>query len=231
MSQIMSETTIPAQEQFSYRPVPATAPVAFVLGLVSLLALLTEMILPLTIIGAVIGFLAVRRIRDFPNEYSGLWLAQSGMVLCVALIPSSIALRAYAYTTEVPEGYKRLSFKRDISSKGFIFDRGRNAFHPDVKALGDQSVFLKGYMLVKQQTDSVPEFLLCLDSGDCCFGGQPAVTDMIHIVATEDVAEFEYTTGMVYVAGKLKLLVPNPNGTQPAYRIEPTHFGPAKTIY
>ena len=54
MSQTLNQTSRPVNEEFSYRPVPPIAPVALVIGFVSLLALLTEFILPLTIAGALI---------------------------------------------------------------------------------------------------------------------------------------------------------------------------------
>ena len=231
MSQTLNESSPQVGGDFSYRPVPPMAPVAFVIGLVSVLSLLTEFILPLTVTGIVIGMIAVKRIRRFPNEYSGLWLAQGGLCLCVILVPSSIAVHAYTFMNEVPEGYRRLSFNRDIARKGFIFDRGISRFHPDVEQLADQEVFIKGYMLVKQQRQNIPEFVLCLDSGDCCFGGQPAVTDMIRIKAPDESEGFQYHPGMVFVAGTLKLLVPNPSGPKAAYQIDASHFGPAKTVY
>lgn len=231
MSQTLNPTARPVNEEFSYRPVPPTAPAALVIGLVSLLSLLTEFILPLTLAGVLIGFLAVRRIRKFPTEYSGLWIAQSGLALCVILIPTSIAIHTHTYLTEVPEGYKRLNFNQDISKKGFVFDQGRHKFDPDVEKLGDQKVFVKGYMLVQGQVETVNEFLLCRDSGDCCLGGKPAATDMIYVKVPEGGVPFQYSQGMVFVAGTFKLLTPNPVGAQPAYAIEPTHFGPAKTFY
>jgi len=226
-----NQTSHPLDEGFSYRPMPPTAPVSLVIGLVSLLALLTEFILPLTLAGVLVGFLAVKRIRRFPNEYSGLWIAQTGLVLCIGLIPASIAIHTHTYMTEVPEGYRRLHFNEDISKKEFIFDQGRNAFHPDVKELGEQKIFIKGYMLPDKRTEGIREFILCRDSGDCCFGGQPAVTDMIMIRAPEDGEPFEYHPGMVFVAGTFKLLVPNSEGATAAYKIEATHFGPARTFY
>lgn len=231
MSQTMNQTSPRVEEGFSYRPVPPTAPVTLVIGLVSLLALLTEFILPLTLVGVLVGLLAVKRIRRFPNEYSGLWIAQSGLALCVALIPASIAIHTHTYMTEVPEGFQRLNFNQDISKKGFVFDQGRNSFHPDVARLGDQKVFIKGYMLVQKDAQSVNEFLLCRDSGDCCLGGQPDVTDMIHVRVAEGGEPFKYHPGMVFVAGKFKLLSANPVGAKAAYQIEPAQFGQAKTLY
>jgi hypothetical protein len=227
----MNQTSPRVDEGFSYRPVPPTAPVTLVIGLVSLLALLTEFILPLTLVGVFVGFLAVRRIRRFPNEYSGLWIAQTGLALCVCLVPASMAIHTHTYMTEVPEGHRRLSFYQDISLKEFIFNQGKDSFHPDVAELGDQKVFIKGYMLVQKKTEDVKEFLLCRDSGDCCLGGTPKVTDMIYIKVPEGEKPFKYHPGMVFVAGTFKLLTPNPTGTDPAYQIEPAQFGPARTYY
>ena len=231
MSQTMNQTSPQTDTGFSYRPVPPTAPVTLVIGLVSLLTLLTEFILPLTLVGVFVGFLAVRRIRRFPNEYSGLWIAQAGLALCVCVIPASIAIHTHTYMTEVPEGYQRLNFYQDISLKGFVFNQGKDSFHPDVAALGDQKVFIKGYMLVQQGALEVDEFLLCRDSGDCCLGGQPKVTDMIYVKMPEGGTPFKYHPGMVFVAGTFKLLTPNPAGANPAYAIEPAQFGLARTYY
>jgi uncharacterized membrane protein len=232
MSGTIEARPIETMNEFSYKPVPPLAPVSLVIGLISFAALVTELILPLTIIGIVIGLITLRQIRGASDVYSGGWIARAGLALCVGCLFSGVAVHTYAYTHEVPDGYTRLSFTRDISKPGFVFRDGRNDFPEEIKALDGSKVFLKGYMYPTNQYVGLQEFILCKDSGDCCFGGNPEITDMIQVTIPKGGTPVNFYPGLVSIAGTLKLHDPNRAGElNPCYEIEATHADIAKSMY
>jgi hypothetical protein len=225
-------TMAPAGNEFNYRPTPPTALVALITGLLSLLALLTPLALPLPVIGIVLSLLALRTIRRANGEFSGKAIGQIGLVLCVASLTGGLSWHSYAYATEVPEGYLRISFKQDISRKGFVFKDGVNAYHQDVQALDGQKVFLKGYMYPDGRIEGIRNFIFCRDSGDCCFGGSPELTDMIEVIVAENAQPATFTPGLVAVAGTLKLRDLRRAGEMnPTYEVIADHVGLAKSMY
>ncbi len=102
--------------------------------------------MPFALFGIVLGILAKRQISRSDGAFSGNWLVRGGLVLCALCLCGGSAFHAYVYATEVPEGYKRVSFVTDISKKGFSEIDGRKDFHPEVKPLDGKKLFLKGYM-------------------------------------------------------------------------------------
>ena len=50
-----------------------------------------------------------------------------------------------------------------------------------MKALDGQRIFIKGYMYPTKELEGLNSFLLVKDTGQCCFGGNPAITDMIMV--------------------------------------------------
>ena len=54
-----------------------------------------------------------------------MWLAVTGLVLSFALFVTTGGMWAYGYQTEVPQGFRRLNFMADISSKGFVLAKGK----------------------------------------------------------------------------------------------------------
>jgi len=232
VEQMPSQTSGPTNE-FDYRPMPPLAAVTAVLGFFSLGALITEFALPFAVFGIVLGLLATRQIARSNGEYSGTWLVRIGLVLCVLCLFGGSAYHAIVYATEVPEGYTRVSFVYDIARKDFIFKDERQDFHPDVKALDGQQVFLKGYMYPDERLDGIRQFILCKDSGECCFGGKPALTDMIFIDIPEGTPAAKYYDGLVAVAGKFQVApdLRRAGELKPAYKIEASHFGVARKLY
>jgi hypothetical protein len=219
--------------EFDYRPLPPLAAVTGVLGVISILAVVTEFALPFAILGIVLGILAKRQISRSNGEYSGIWLVRGGLVLCAVCLCGGSAFHAYVYATEVPEGYERVSFVVDISKKDFIEIEGKPDFHPDVKALDGKQLFLKGYMYPDGRAEGLRQFILCKDSGECCFGGKPALTDMIFINIPDGVPPARYYEGLVAVAGDF-LIAPDlrrAGELKPAYRIDASHFELARKLY
>ena len=164
-----------------YRALSSAAVVAFVLGLVSLIALLFASMLVIPAAGLILGTLAIRKIRRYPNELTGIPLAFLGAVMSGLLLVSGSVLHAVVYVTEVPTGYERISFFQLRSEK-----RSRDIPPSSVKELDGKRVFVKGY--VHPSVDGlgpVNEFVLVGDMKTCCFGGQPRLTEMINVMLSD----------------------------------------------
>ena len=220
-------------DEFDYRPVPTTAIVSMVLAALSLLSFVTTLALILTPFGIVVGYLAFRTITRSRGEYSGKKIAVCGTTLSALCMIGGIGFHYYNYLHEVPEGFQRISFNGQIAKKKFIFEDGETKIHPDVEKLNGEKIFLKGYMYPMQQKTGLTAFVLVKDNQQCCFGGQPAVTDMIEIHMQEGRTAKDFR-GLTSVAGVFR--VAQSEGIQqnlnPVYRIDAFHFSaPARTSF
>ncbi len=224
--------SIPREEnEFDYRPVAVLAPVSLFLGLASSLILFGLIGAAVCILGIVTGSICLWQIRRSCGELGGRTLGRIGLGLSVLFLVSGSALHAYTFATEVPEGYQRVSFNNDIAKKGFVVQNGVAGLHPDVQQLEEKKVFLKGYMYPTGEEEGITAFILCKDNLECCFGGQPKLTDMI-LVELQDGQTIDYTQSLVAVAGVFRT---NPAsgvaGQNPVYQIDGVQAGRAKTSF
>ncbi|MDX1969265.1 MAG: hypothetical protein SFV23_18960 [Planctomycetaceae bacterium] len=197
----------------------------------SVMAFAWDVFVPVPLIGTVLAFIAWRQVAGSQGTYSGGVVAKATLVILPVTFLSALGFYAYSFATEIPPGYRRVSFATDISKKGFITDQGRTSVHPDVEALTQEPVFLKGYMYQTKQTENLSGFVLCKDSGDCCFGGQPKVTDMIFIEMQAG-QKVDFRSGLVAVAGNLKVSpTVDQTGLNAVYKLECDFFSGAKTSY
>ena len=219
----MQDTVVPQDlrsNEFDYRPMPVLVPISLALAVVSSSALLGIVGVFIAILAAILSISALVVIARADGMYSGRIMAIIALVLSGLFGSLGIASQIYAFKTEVPEGYRRVSFARDISAKGFPIQEGQPTLHPDVAALIDKKIFLKGYMYPQAQKKGLHQFLLLKDTGECCFGGQPKPTDMI-LVKMQNENGANYRTGRVAVAGTLRLTKDRtPEGLQPIYALE-----------
>ncbi|TXT38087.1 MAG: hypothetical protein FD138_478 [Planctomycetota bacterium] len=221
----------PGFEDFGYKPIPPLAPVSALLGIVALSGLLSPLGLVFALFGLVLGFVALRQIQRAEGGLGGGKLAKLGLTTSAMLLVGGTALHIYWYKTEVPEGYQRVSFGADISKKGFVVEDGEGKAHPDIAALQDKPLFLKGFMYPDGQPDGITSFILCRDNGQCCFGGQPKLTDMIKVKMPKGMTA-RFDANMVSVAGTFRLRDLRKAGNlEPAFELDATHFSPAKTSY
>jgi len=218
--------------EFNYRPVPVLAPVSFFLGLLSALGFLGILVVPIGLVGVVVSLVCILRLRKFQGEYGGMWLAVSGLLMSFVCFTTSAGLWAYGYRTEVPEGFRRLNFMSDLSSKGFIVDKGKQDFNPDVKVLDGKKAFIKGYMYPTKQMQGITTFLLVKDNAQCCFGGNPAMQDMI-LVNLEPGKSVNFRQGILMSVGGTFHCQPTrgPAGLSPVYTIDGNLVESARTIF
>jgi hypothetical protein len=221
----------PEQDEFSYRPVPPLVPISAAMVFLSITAFMWDVFIAVPIIGTVLAVLAWRKIARSNGDYSGGTVAAALAFLLPTIAVGAAAFHVVSFLTELPPGYQRVSFATDISQKGFVVEDGQPAVHPDVQKIAGNEVFLKGFMYPTKQMEDITSFVLCKDSGDCCFGGQPKQTDMIYI-EMEPGRRVHYRAGLVAVAGKFEATPTlDPTGLNPVYKLTCEYFAPAKTSY
>ena len=208
--------------KFNYRPIPILAPVTLFLGLFSFLGLLSIIGLGVGLFGTIFGVACLVQIHRSKNELGGKIMTRIGFALSLVFLISGSSRHAYIIAVEVPEGYRRVSFYQDISIKGLLTEKGQTSIHPDVMPLDGEKIFLKGFMFPTQQIAGITSFVLVKDNKECCFGGNPKLTDMI-LVRLQDGLKTTYSTKMVSVAGGFRI---NSStgfaGLSPVYTLEAT---------
>jgi hypothetical protein len=168
------------------------------LAVLSIPALLFSTLLALPIAGIILGLVAIRSIKRYPEEWSGLRVAHAGVISCMVVAVAGAALHITEYVTEVPEGYERISFYELQPDK----DRPDLPVPPKALELDGKRVFVKGFVYPDGQQSNITRFVLVPDRGTCCFGGQPKLTDMIEVSIVSD-DRLRYSLQMRKLAGTL----------------------------
>jgi hypothetical protein len=191
------------RDEFSYRPIPILAPITLVIGLCSFIGLAWAECLAVPLVGMILGVMTFTKIRRSSGEYGGLKLTIAGLFLSTVLFVAGTSLHAYTYATEVPEGYERLDF-RWLAQQKPIEEDGRLRIAQEAKEIDGQKVFIKGYMYPENKTTGISKFVLCKDTGQCCFGGEPALTDMVSVEFVNDTRATFRQLQLVSVAGTFR---------------------------
>lgn len=220
------------QDQFQYRPMPALVAVSLGFTCLSLLSLMSELLLVVPLVGVLIAFIAYYQISRSHGDLAGGPIALTTLGIMLAMFVGFGAMHLHSYTSEVPEGASRVSFVSDIAAKGFQVVGQQRTVHPDVAKLAGQTIYLKGYMYPFRETKGLKSFVLCKDSGECCFGGQPQPTDMILVNMVGDGTADYHDKRLVGVAGTFRVEPTyDASGLQPVYQLDCNFFAPAKTWY
>jgi hypothetical protein len=233
MSQSVSQTIEPAAsasfeaspaDDFSYRPVPPLAPISLFLGICSLAGFAGIPCLAIGFVGGVIGMIALWQIRRATGELGGTVVAALGVVLSSGLFVAASGYHAYSYVTELPEGHQRVNFT-ELSKHEPIFSEGKLHVDPEVAALDGQPIYIKGYMYPTRQQTGISEFVMVKDTGQCCFGGQPKLTDMIVVKFEDGLTVDHREQQLVGVGGIFRVRAGVQSGVLTAiYTLEGTHF-------
>jgi hypothetical protein len=202
------------EDDLQYKALHTGALIAFVLGLLSVCVVITAansleymlMVVPIPVAGMFFALRALGKIRENPDQYTGLGLAKAGLTLSVAFLVAGVAYGGYVYATEVPDGYQRVSF---IGMKpDEIQERGGVVVPPEIAALEGQKVFIKGY--IRPDSITVPRgidrFLLVRDNNQCCFGDLSKIKyyDQIDVAMTGD-NRVDYSQGVIRIGGILHI--------------------------
>jgi len=237
MSQIVSQTvealeTPPVHfnpaDEFAYRPVPPLAPISLFLGICAVSGFLGVPCLAIGVVGTMMGAIALWQIRRSSGEMGGKAVARLGVALSVGLFFAASGYHAYAYVTELPEGYLRVSFPELSKYQPIVTEeqgQQKVRFPPEVAQLEGQAIYIKGYMYPTRQRFDISEFVLVKDTGQCCFGGQPKMTDMIIVKFENGMTVNHREQVLVGIGGVFRASVPARSEAGAAiYTIEGTHF-------
>jgi len=181
----------------AYRALSKSAVLSLLFGFLAVAGLLAIPLMVLGLCGVLFAGLALRSLRCFPNELTGLRTAQIGLGLNLVMLISAAGLHTWVYLTEVPEGYQRISFY-DLRPPR----RSMKLVSPAASSLNGKKVFIKGYMHpgVKAQ-GSIRQFVLVPDMKTCCFGGQPDLFDMMEVTLTTT-SSLKYRMSVLKLAGE-----------------------------
>ncbi len=217
--------------EFEYRPMTPLAPITMVAGVCGSIALLGLVGIAIALAGVMTGLLALWQIRNSNGTLGGRKLTLIGMTLSIVFLFSGIVQQVYSFATEVPEGHIKLNFTHDISKMPFVYKDEGFVIAPEVQQYDGKPIFVKGYMYPTKQTEGITQFILVRDSGTCCFGGQPPVTDMI-LVQMQKGKAVKYRVGLVAVAGTFKTKSPAEGGDlKPVYELEGTHCEVSRSAF
>ena len=187
-------------EEFQYQSVSKSAVACFVFAILSvLLAFLSELFVLFPIMGLMFGFAAFSGFRKFPGELVGQGIARAGFWLSTLCLFASIGFHAYVYATEVPPDHQRISF-RDLKPK----KKAKYPFAEKAMELDGKKVFLKGYVRPSDKQRGLKKFILVGDFGDCCFGGNPDITEVVAISIVSD-DTVDYSLRKRKIAGEFRL--------------------------
>jgi hypothetical protein len=183
-----------------YKAVSVLAVASLILGVLSLAAFLTWALAVIPFLGVFTGLMALRRIRVNSTELTGRKFAWAGIATSVLFFAAGWSYLGYLYVKELPPGYERLSYAQLQPDP----DVAGEVYPPGITEYNGHRVFIKGYVYPGKQTSGIKQFVLCRDNGDCCFGGQPRLTDRI-MVNLEGPLALEYTTRLRHLAGTFRV--------------------------
>ena len=183
-----------------YRALSTAAVASAVFGLGSIASFFDWSLLLLPMLGAATGLFAIRRIRARRDELTGAGLATAGLAMSLLLGIAGAGWLSYSYATEVPEGAERVDYELLQPNP----DRPSELFPPSAFGLDGRQVFLKGYIYPTKNTENIRQFILCRDRGDCCFGGNPKLTDRV-LVTLAGGRKISYSQKLFRVAGTFHL--------------------------
>jgi hypothetical protein len=196
----IAEPVVASNEYLQYKTLSSAAVASLVVGILSLLAFLHPWFVVIPVVGVVLALVAIRGIKANSEEFTGLPIAKAGLLLSLVFGVAGPGYQAVVYATEVPEGALRISYAQlqpDEEVPGQLIP-------PAALELNDQRVFIKGYIYPGQQQHGITQFVLCRDQGDCCFGGNPKVTDRIEVILPPG-TEVSYSQRQFKVAGKFRV--------------------------
>ena len=213
-----SETSLELQ----YRSLSSSAVASLVIGLLSCLAILAWSMVMIPIVGVMLGVYACTTIRRRSDELAGMPLARLGLGLSLTFLAMGPSWLIYERMVEVPEGYERISYD-DLQPDP---DRPSQVIPPSALALHEKQVFIKGYVYPGRDLEGIKQFLLVRDQGDCCFGGNPKLTDRIQVTLA-DPERLTFHPRLHKVAGVFRVVHLNRAVTGPGgvyYELDEAHL-------
>jgi len=220
-----SQNGQPGEEQYGrYRAMSAMAVSSLAFGVLSALTVWWHWALGLIPAGGILlGYLALVRIRETPDELTGRGLALAGLILSGAFGVLGYGAQLSARAKEFPYGYERITYEMLQPDPSVPGERiPSEAYQRQYDSLRNNKVGLKGYMYPGRQPTHLKTFLLCPAIPNCPFcAPNPKPTDIIRVKLEGDLRA-RYTTHLVRVGGKFHVNAAAPGGVP--YEIEADYF-------
>ena len=144
--------------------------------------------------------MAYRTIAQRPDVFTGRPLAIGAIVLSAVSLVAGLITLSRAYAAELPDGYERLNYGLLQPLPGDPSD----AVPDTARTMDGRNVLLKGYIYPGKQQTGITQFLLVRDQGDCCFGGNPKITDRV-LVQLKDPSHpkgIDFSSRLTKIAGR-----------------------------
>jgi len=180
-----------------YRALSGAAIAAAVLAALSPLAFFGWWFAAVPAVGLAVAVVALRDIASRPRELTGRPLAFTAAIVSALALVGGLTWQSLVYARELPPGFERLSYAQLQPAEG----DPPLAVPQAALALDGRDVLLKGYMYPGKQQLGIAQFLLVRDQGDCCFGGNPKITDRV-LVQLSDASGIAFTPRLVKIAGR-----------------------------
>ncbi|MFN7814408.1 MAG: hypothetical protein ACK5SI_17335, partial [Planctomycetia bacterium] len=147
----------------------------------------------------VLGGVALRDIARRPDVLAGRGLAVAAVGLGAAMFLGGLVWQMRSYAAELPPGFMRMNYAMLQPLPGDPAD----LIPESAVALDGRDVLLKGYIYPPDppKPNGTSEFLLCRDQGECCFGGQPKISDRV-LVKLADGVTIHFSPRLTKVAGR-----------------------------
>jgi hypothetical protein len=197
---ILSDDSVQMQEtvETAYRSLSGIAVASVVVGVLSAATFLDWSLAAVPVIGIVLGWIALRRIRRNPEESVGRNWALAGIVLSVGFWIGGYAWMTYGYFNQIPAGYQLVSYKELQPPR----ERPDLRVSEPAEMLDKRKIFVRGWMYPGRQKSGIREFLLTNDAGHCNFcAPQPRPTELIRVKLASHL-RIEYTTREIGVGGE-----------------------------
>ena len=183
-----------------YRAISGTTIVSGLLAIVSPLSFLDWWLVVVPIMSIVLGLIAYREIQRRSDELTGKPLALAAILLSTLTAVGSLTFLSIVYAAEVPAGFRRLDYTMLQPLDG----DPPTAVPDTAYAMDGASVLLKGYIYPGSKQHGIVQFLLVRDQGDCCFGGNPKITDRV-LVQMRDTQSIEFSPRLTKFAGRFSV--------------------------
>jgi len=180
-----------------YRALGGTTIAAVVLTLLSPLAFLDWWLAVVPVLGMMLGLVSWRDITARPDVLTGRPLAIAAIAISALALVGGLVHLTIAYNAELPAGFVRLGYAALQPLPG----DPPNVAPDTATSLDGRNVLLKGYMYPGKQQRGIVQFLLVRDQGDCCFGGNPKITDRV-LVTLADPRGIDFSPRLTKLAGR-----------------------------
>jgi len=194
------DDTVAEDADVRYRALAGTAIAAAILALLSPLAFVDWPLVAIPVLGIVLGILGYRTTTQRPEAYTGRPLAVGAIAVSLVSLVGGLVSLSLAYAAELPAGYERIHYGLLQPPEGDV----SGTVPETAQAISGRNVLLKGYMYPGKQQTGITQFLLVRDQGDCCFGGNPKITDRV-LVQLKDPAHpkgIAFTPRLTKIAGR-----------------------------